>query len=423
MPPNGIPLNRSFSERFPVEITRSFADQVNKFITHYETRGDNPLAFNTALIGVHRAKWLQVDSEFFFTLANASSQDLKEAISQSPYIDPEWGVAGDPFNLLAMWLVHLTLHSKLPAAAKTKLATQLLVLVHYGFFTSIVWNTHKYATDADTMQWALEQLSAKYAIKHPETDTWRKVIYARAADILAPNSIHYKTLWNFAPDKSIGYLLSDPQTRIRRRIVRLNQVYYELKRSGVRLDQRSLTTDVGEGESLLKPTDATFDRMVSGVVGDAIQPDRLIRGSEVSLICRLSNVRGREDMFRSLLFAFSGIAIQQAKEHKYDVVTTGRRKGEVLYQGYRELLTKIITVTFTRHSRTSALDLRNRADLLVATVNLYRSSRVDSIEIDNVKRSVEQMIRDTGISRREATISSLKVAFITYIVFLALDAV
>lgn len=416
--PKLITLGAILSEKFEVVITRQKADQVHQFITRFELRKDHPMAFNTAMLGVHRAKWLNSDRDFLFDLFGIDVREFQRAAIQSPAIVAEWKVISDPYNILVIWLCHLMLGTNLPEVVKRQFMHDLIALMNYKFFTSVVYNSHRYPADAEVMALAIETLSAKYDIKQDATNTWAKTIHARADDIIDIDGIHGSTFRLFAPDAKIAYLISDAQTRIRSRIVKLNKVYYDLKREGVRLGDRSLSTSV-KGETILKHIDASFDQMIAGVTGAATQVDRMIRADDINLVCRLVSLK-QEDMFRRMLNKFVDEASAQAAKQQYDLIPEVSRGKSRIYVGYRILLTKIIQTTYEVLARESKLDIKNRADILIRTVNMYRSSRVSSPEITAVKDSINAMITRYDLTRREATRSSLKIAFVTYAILLGL---
>jgi hypothetical protein len=186
----------------------------------------------------------------------------------------------------------------------------------------------------------------------------------------------------------------------------------------VRLGDRSLSTSVG-GETILKHIDASFDQMIAGVTGAATQVDRMIRADDINLVCRLVSLK-QEDMFRRMLNKFVDEASAQAAKQQYDLIPMLNRGKSQIYVGYRILLTKIIQTTYEVLVRESKLDIKNRADILIRTVNMYRSSRVSSPEITAVKDSINAMITRYDLTRREATRSSLKIAFVTYAILLGL---
>jgi hypothetical protein len=293
-------------------------------------------------------------------------------------------------------------------------------MLHYKIFTSSVQRDYRFGADAETMALTIENISAKYDIKRAETSTWALVIKQRVSDMLDPDSIHYHALTTFKPDSKILYVISDLRTSLVRRIVNINQVYYDLKHQGDKLGDRSLMMDV-DGETILKHVESTFDQMEAGLFGAATQTDRMIRSDDVRLICKLTGLK-QEDMFRRLLYHFVEMASQQATNREYDLVyqPAKGKTATTLLVGYRVLLRGVLQATYGGLVREKLFDVRNRADILIRTINLYRSSRVTDPEVHALKNSVEAMIDRFDLTRREATRSSLKISFIAYVILLAL---
>lgn len=189
--------------RWRVEFTVRNADHIDFF-------GGN-------LFGVQQVRFTTSDRAYLFEeLLGVDESVVDRALDKVPTVIRRYNVSGDNFNNAALWLMHRIYRDPhLDKATKHQAMTDVCLMLNYKFFTSLM--IHRFNESPANPEIALAAyngLSRKFAIK--ELKSWNKVFEARVAEILAPNSIHFKTIAQMDDDvKGVRYALSDIQGRLR----------------------------------------------------------------------------------------------------------------------------------------------------------------------------------------------------------------
>jgi len=412
------PLKDLFSNKAGFQVDQNLAQQIIRWRLLYETRDTHAEALNTPLLGCFKLGFYPRDSQVLFDLLKVNREEFKRAIKQS-VINPEFKVASDDYNLLIVWAVHKFLTDpKLKQDVKTRVVQALFFMLLVKFFSSLVRNFFKFGADKAVMEATIDSLTDKYDIKHPKTGTWKLVMEERAHELTLPGNIHWEALTKFSPDmgpKSIVYVLTDIQTRIRTKVRLVAEVYYDLINRGVRIGDSDITTQDADGDKVVKELRNSFESMITSICNRVINSQTFLRSDYIRAVTKLvPNVR--MDMFRNMLMQYSAVASWQYQKGKQDLVDP--KTGQ--YTGYRVLISNIIQRVY-RLCIIQKVDLKSRLAILKKAMDLFRSSRVNDDIIAKIKETLEKFITDNKISSRDATKASLKIAFAVYIVFLSFD--
>ncbi len=404
-----------------VRVTKAHALQVAKMLLAFELRDDHPDTLNTSLLGVHNIHFLPKDVQQLFTIFQVDYLDVEDIIKNCSAIDRDFKVSSDAYNLFTIYLMHRTLCStELNAKEKEDLMVWLCTLLHYKFFSSIVNYNFPYGADQATMEATIEGLSLKYDIKHPETNTWRLIMIDRSRDVVNRNSIHYKTLQNFVPDKSVLYVITDIQTRLRAKLRLVINEYYINKENKKKIDSYQMVNDV-DGDKLIHNLAGTYDAMVAGLCTDVLNANRFINTEYVTLTCKLCTGL-REDLLKTTLMKFSILSMTQNNKKQSEKVILAKDKKTIeFYEGYRILLTHIIQDTYQTLTKDRSVNLKSKLSILEKTIDIYRSSRTADPNILLIKDSVERFVKLNGDTKREQTIINLKIGFIIYIILMSFN--
>lgn len=382
----------------------------------FEIRGSHAMALNSQLLGVHPITFTDGDRAAFFALFGTSEAAVAEAITRIPTINQEFKVASDPFNLLAVWVIHLAHH--LIKHDKVRHAFQLNVAkyLHYRFFTSLVNYFFRHGADERIMTATVNGMTRKFDIV--VYGTWRKVIEARCEDLLAKGSVHHRALVDGTPDagpRSVLYAITDTQTRIRDRVKNVVSEYYEVREKGDAVVSRPAVTEM-DGEKILTQTTSAYDTVISALCAEALNINQFVDRDEASKIARQFPAISAT-MLIATLTQLSQTASLQAMSRELD--KTERRDGKTIHVGVRALITAIVQGSF-RYCQKSGVDLTNKAAVYIRLKNVYSSSRIGDPNITTIKDSVVHFVDTSGRTARESTRSSLRLAIIMYIVLRAL---
>ncbi len=404
------PLKTLFAEYAPV-VDRRTAEELIKWRLLYENRGTNADALNTPMLGVYDIGFFASDNQALFDILGVNRDEFRACIKMSS-INNSFKVASDEYNLLTVWAAHHYINSDLPSNIKDKAVQAMFFMLLAKFFSSLVRHHFPHKAKQEIMEATIDSLSDKYDIKHEETSTWKLVLEERAKELSSSvRNIHWMTLKTFQPDKKIVYILSDLQTRIRMKIRSIATVYYDMVARGNSIGSTSIVGSDPEGEKTIKELANSFDAMIANVCNKVINTQRFLDSNYIKIVSKMvPNVR--EDVMRTLLMQYSAAATLQYQRRKQDELSPDKKR----FLGYRILITNIVQRTYRACIMDKKVNLKSRYDILMKTSDVYRSSRVSDPIILKIKDSVEWFVRGTRLSNRDATIASLKIAFIMYII-------
>lgn len=393
-------------------ITPQFVNQLVEYCAMFETKNEHSLALNSYLLGVYPIYFTNVENSLFFSLLHLDCEKIKEILKDHPLIDPSWTVVNDPYNYTVIFTAYRVITSSLKEELKDRALLILFKMLQYKFFTSLVQHYYKFGADKEVMDATIKELTARYDIV--KYGTWKEVIEVRARDIYSLESIHRKTLETFKDDQAIVYVLSDIQSRIRQKVKLVTQEYYKNKDWNNEIRSYNLVDEV-DGEKVITATTNTLDNMITQMLQQIQTPTRFV---DEELITALSNKFSaiNQDMFRRILYTFTENAQLQFDSGDSKKTMRNRKdENSLIYIGVELLVTELIQKTY-RFCILTKTNMKSKGDILTKTMNLYSSSRMSDDDILTIKRSVVYFVTKTGESVRPATIASMSIAFILYII-------
>lgn len=453
-------IKDTLSAFIKIEMTPALANAVIRFVNAYESRGTHPEAFNSPFLGLYPCFFLTKDRDDFFAIFDVDNKeitshinkhsnghdtifgittrslmdsfrgmldnlrrsmviqgitasDVRRMVNDITSIDSNFKVASDPLNIFVTYLLHITAISTLKDELKRTVLFKLLMLLQYKFFTSLVNHRFKYKPDESVMIAMFESLTNKFDIK--QYGTWKKVMESRAEQFVQKDSLHYNTFVNYDDDKKILYVITDVQTRIRNQI---NIVTHEFMLAKERHDKIGTYSHMGtdaEGEKVIMSGNSGFDMMIASVYNDSLAVTRFLDDDALMLVSGM--FRGLPlPKIRSLLITFSELAVKQAKAGQSQVIK--EENGIVIFVGSQALIQNIIQKSY-RYCIQSKINMRQVASILKAIKDVYSSSRISDDGIIQVRESVNKLILELQSNRRDATVSSFRIAFVLYIIILS----
>lgn len=402
-------LLEKFSESFPIEINAPHVQQFIMLMYAFETRQKHASALNSPYLGLEQMFFTTQDTNNLFDIFNVAIADVKKVIRQCPSVNTSFKVASDPYNLFTTYLLHKTFNSKeLNEEARLAMLMALSKMLHYKFFTSFVNHEFKHGANKAIMEATINGLSEKFDII--KYGTWKCVIENRCEDLINKTSIHYNTISKYDDDKAIMYLVTDVQTRIRNKIKIIVTEYYNVRSKGNVMTNTKLGTEI-DGEKLIMDQVSTYDTMITNISNQVLNINQWLDNNYISIVVGMYN-NLNTGLVKQMLTSFSQKASLQSRKQLLDKTT--KKDGQVVYEGSRVLIKYILQKTY-RACIQSKVNMKNKLDILTKSKNLYASSRIADPDIVAIKQSVAYMLDDCITVTREATISSLRLSLITYI--------
>lgn len=409
---------------FQVEITPQLCERLIACCTYFETKDQHPSALNTPLLGVTPIYFTSIDVSMLFSILGIDVNDLNRIIAESQFTEDNWVVTNDPYNHTIIYLVHRILSStRLKESDKTKTATALLKLLHYKYFTSLVGNSYPYGADEATMTWVVNNINKKYDLA--KLETWKKVIESRCEYLLSSESIHLKTFMQYEDDVAILYVISDTQSNLRQKIVRINRLYYEAKEKNEAIGQYN-TLDTLDGTKIIASSTEVFDLMNVNMQLQIQSPTRLLDMELIEVITSKYKEVSSE-LFRLTLTKFCDLTTLQMQDKKMKKIVniTNQNTGEKepVYVSTSYLLSEFIQKTYRYCIMTKDLDMSSKKAILLKVINIYTSSQMVDKDILTIKRSFIYFVTKSELSRRPATISALSLCMIIYLLIRSFEFV
>lgn len=419
-------LKQVLKKEFPIVILPRHIKAIEEFKYAWEHKNKHSYALNTPLLGIDKIQFIDSDQNTLFDIFGVDKNLFKkayhtsEAVFYTKYDDENdkegklqlSKVGSDPYNGFSIYLCHLIANSTLPEKLKEQGIGDILSLLHYKFFTSVVGRNFKYPANKDVMMYTIEHLSAMYTIRQTETSTWYLLFKNRAYNIYKPKEIHYNTIRNFDIDKDIIKVISDTQTKVRKFLRNIINEYYANYENDSKIITSNTVNNI-DGKKLIQSVNSSYQSVIMNVVGDAININKFIDTNLISLVVSL-NKKLKIDSTKKMFTVFSLVAAIQYKAGQSDLIETDKH-GNTLYIGYKALLSAIVQKSF-RLCVVDGVNMTSSKDILIKIRNVFTSSKIENKDIEDIKNSVSKFIEDNNVTSNISLIPALRIAFILYII-------
>ena len=394
-----------------ITITPTTVQNMSFLVTRFETRGSaHPLTLNSQVFGVHPIAFKDEDRAAFFDLFGIREDALKKIVAKIPSINPNFIVASDPFNLLAVWVVHLSYALVKNKAQQEAFALDVMKYLYYRFFTSLVNHFFPHGANERIMQATIDGLTMKYDIVR--FGTWKRVIEERSKDLLGKQSIHLNTLQTGRPDDKYLYVITDTQTRIRDRVKNIVSAYYEARASGAEVRGQAAIAE-GEEEKFLVEHVSSLDAMVTNVFAEVLNVRTFVEPRLVADVSRQFSAINAASLSH-FLQRVSLLTKEQATAKQLDMDIITHRDGTRTV-GMRKLTRDIIQGAY-RYAIRNRIPLDRKAELYIRLKNVYASSRISDASINSVKDRAGILVEALTDTNRQATKASMRLAYISYVI-------
>lgn len=407
-------MNNYISQRFGelgITIDRAHILNMSKFMINWEQRKTNPLTLNGPYLGIDPISFTTSDYNAFFDIVGIREKDLEVVIRGIPTIDRNFLVSSNPFNLLAMWLVHLSHIYIKDKHVRHDYQMAVLKIYHYRIFTSCVTNSFRHGTNKGIMEATVSTLSRKSDIVKYES--WKKLIEEHCEKILNKDDRFLKTLIEGGPDNLFLRVISETQTALRAKIVTFAQAYYLAHSAGDSVGFRSSVAENSDGEKIIAQAASVIDSAVSSMVSEVLNSHMFINDVSVDDISKLfTTISSR--MLKTALLKINETAVLQTSNKSFDKVHTS--KEGVLYIGVRALINEIIR-SMVGLCREKRVNMGDAAEVFKTMKDAYSSSRISDPNILAVRRSVAELVDPFNITSNLASQSTLRLSVIYYIIY------
>ena len=409
----GKTLKETLLTDFNIRPTEAQAKRLIDTVRRYELQFAE--AFNSPYLAVKPAYFLPKDASAIFEIFGVDQSAFGAAVKSVPSINDQYHVSSNDFNQFIMWIVWCIGRSTLGSQLKYDAMYHAVMQLNYKFFCGIVHEFFPYNAKEDVMRYTIENLTAKSDIKNEDTGTWRAILQKHASGFLDSTSVHIRTIRDYEPDKAVVYMITDLHTRIFSKVRLVASAYYDNVSKGNAIGSSSATMTNEEGEEEMKALKATLETSVTQITTIIPNVHMFIDEESVKLAANLaSNIR--PDMLRAALVTYSGQATAQYQAGQTEDTVVDKQK-HTIYIGYKLLIREMIQKTY-RWCSLHGVNMKNPSAILKETSSVYRASRLNDQDLLKVKDSVDYFMRLNTAYKRDATLVSLRIAFILYIIIL-----
>lgn len=377
-------------------INPRWVSTLRRFVYGFATKdNDHTEFFGSPYLGTHRVLFKTSDRVTFFRdIIDVDEVRLRDELIKTKWINKDFKVSSEAFNLSIIYLMYRVQNSDLPANLKNDALVNLVMLFHYRIMTSIMNHYFGYLVKPSVAITAYNKLSLKFDIK--KYGSWTDLFKARGEFIIDPRTgIHFDAFTKMDNDKKIVYMVNDMESRLKGVINDYTKVLYEIKDS----------VDLVATDSGLAVMDGELN------IKDVQKRETMYKGYIANVLSATNS------FYKQELVTYAAKAIPRTDEDKLEMIIRdfpsqySHAKGDK----YREFVDDCTTHLFEYLSSNSIRhqDLKN---VFFKLRGAYTSNKSSNSLLLKLRTNGDELVKAmTGI-KTEIKITSLRTSLMLYIV-------
>ena len=385
-----------------VKINEQLAKQLHTFSNKFVNKNEDHIAFfGSNLTGVQSIYFTTMDKNELMIdiLDGVNDIAIRKEIKALPYVGSSWQVATEPVTLVCMYLVYKFYNSSLPEKVKKQAMTDLSLIVHYKFITSLINHYFPYNIPETTALATYSALSRKFTLK--QEGTWQKTLERRVDDLLFVQDSWMEQIKTYVTDEDLIKMFSDMQVRMRSMIKNIAEVTYRLHSQGVGVDSGAsmMETDDGLKVKDVQRLHSTYRDYLHSIVVD---PKALIKAELVHVIGEAIVTMPESPLFDVLLYLST-----KAQENDRNTI---KFCDEIMMYVFNYL---------QEESRNGA-SITNLSNLLEKIKSLITASKSNDPAVLQLRRDAERYVKKGCKVSNPASQAGLRTGLILYLTIRAL---
>ena len=357
---------------------------------------DHVKFFGGNLLGVHPVRFKSTDKfRWNDDLLGIDEQEVRAAVIDLPTIDKNWVRGTDVMNLSCLYLCHRYMRSALSESDKQQAMIDVLLVLHYKFFSSLMAHFFKYPADESTALATYAALSKKYAIK--QHGNWQAVFVARCKDIIDPMSIHYRTLQRFDDDDAIQYMVTDIQGRLRSIVKNIWATFDEIRNQNSKILSIGGTIEL-DGKVVVKDVTRNYTPYVRYLHEVVIDRGRFVKPELIQVIAS-----AMQSMPDKMLFDTLNVVVTRAG-------ASDKQTMELLDE------TLLHAFEYLSSDRSAQAKFNDIPALIGKLKALYMASRTQDPAVLKMRELAEAIVAESIKSVNKSIIASVRTGLLLYIV-------
>lgn len=379
-----------------LEITPRWVSTLRRYVYGFATKdNDHTEFFGSPFLGTHRVIFKTSDRvNFFRDIIDVDEVRLRDELIKTKWVNKDFKVSSDAFNLSIVYLMHRVQTSKLDRNMKEQALINLVMLFHYRIMTSIMNHYFGYLVKDAVAKTAYNKLSLKFDIKR--YGSWNDLFKARGEFVIDPRTgIHYDAFTKMDNDKAIVYMVNDMESRLKGVINDYTKVLYEVKDS-VDLVETDSGLAMLDGELNIKDVQKQVNRYrnyVNNVINDGTS------------------------FFKQELVTYAAEAISRTDADKLETIIREfpSQYAHVKGEAYREFVDDVVTHAF-EYLATNNIRVNDIKGAFFKVRGAYTSSKSTNALLFKLRKNGDEIVKSlTGI-KTEIKITSLRTSLMLYIV-------
>lgn len=365
------------------------------------TKNDDHINFfGGNMLGVDRIKFLDVDrARWFDSVLEVDESYLDECIATVPYVDQNWNVGSDAFNLSVIWAVHRLMSS---GAAKDNIIREgmieALIAMQFKFLTSIWFNFFKRPVDIDAAEATYAALTLKFILKRE--GSWHQLMRKRAVDLVSVESVRYKAFKTFSDDEAVVRTVTDLHTRTKQTIIDMYGVLDRIRSGNLRIQSTESHMISVTGDRIIKDQVTAYNTARFYLFDVSGNEESFIKHDLIAVVMDLMTTTS-ENAFISLLKIIANTP-----------EGAGRKEVEWMMEN---------TLMFSfDHIARNRINFRDVGAILVKMRFLFMSSKSSDGLLLELRNRIEKWVKKNSHLSASSALASARTALMLYFLLRAL---
>lgn len=377
-------------------INPRWVSTLRRYVYGFATKNnDHAEFFGSPYLGTHRVLFKSSDNVNFFTdIIDVDEVRLRDELIKTKWINKDFKVSSNAFNLSIIYLMHRVQISDLPKNMKEEALVNLVMMFHYRIMTSIMNYYFGYLVKPSVAITAYNKLSLKFDIKR--YGSWNDLFKARGEFIIDPRTgIHFDAFAKMDNDKKIVYMVNDMESRLKGVINDYTKVLYEIKDS----------VDLVETDSGLAVLDGELN------IKDVQKRETRYKGYIANVL------NDKNSFYKQELVTYAAKAIPRTDADKLEMILRDFPSQYAHEKGvkYREFVDDCTTHLF-EYLASNAIRHNDLKNVFFKIRGAYTSSKSSNALLLKLRNNGDELVKTmTGI-KTEIKITSLRTSLMLYIV-------
>ena len=391
---------------------KRFCKSIINFKLNWCTKDQSYISFlSSGLFGVEIVSFSKIDDANLLELYNLNYKefdDLQKEFYLVKDIDKNFNVASNLYYHLIIYTVRTLLFSNttIPSKLKKETIVDLMFILNVKMFTALYNKIFSYTVDENIAHTVYEKLSFKYDIK--KYKTWYNYFTAKSELILDTNYNYYNTLKQYKTIDTYK-VITDMRTKISSMCIYLYRATLDVLDSTDVIEYNREEGLDPEGEKQIREIENKIDKAVNNLKNTIYNRDSFIDLEAISLIVDLYNNSINTEYFKETLIMITDEELhKKLKPNKYGYSKTNT----IMFNIVEDVIS--ISYHILQKKDINYSDKKNIGKIMIELRNYWSNSMIKNETIYNIKKYINDFIKENMNIKTESRVVRLSIAVILY---------